>query len=432
MQLESNIATFNPEISDYACNVAIKNSIGTLILKSQQAQKQVDGDWFDFSSGSPQVFPELAKEVKAELSALIDSGEIDNYIGEYGAIAIDQAFEKELNEQMLKLGVDTSNQTFLATPGSMASIFYASNVFGGNKNSVKNKILMPQSPDFPDYPVMGLDETFYRSIHPEIYITRAHYFRYRYDLAEIDFSDISMVLLSRPCNPSGFILGNEELRGLVEKAKIENVVVAVDSAYSKPFPDLIFDDDSLELITGENVINIFSFSKAGLPGSRAGVVMGPKELINPLKIFQLNCCLTAPNLGQALAARLMSSNKLNEITQSVVKPFYRDRIHYAHKVIERNINDEVPYHLHEADGGMFVWLWLKDLPVTDMKLHELLHTKHTNVSPGSIFFYGLENKLDKHTHECIRISVTEDKDLLDKGLVAICETINELYSTREN
>lgn len=58
--------------------------------------------------------------------------------------------------------------------------------------------------------------------------------------------------------------------------------------------------------------------------------------------------------------------------------------------LEREMPGGVPWYLHAREGAMFGWLWLRDLPVTDVELYEKLKRERVIVVPGSFFFPGLE------------------------------------------
>jgi valine--pyruvate aminotransferase len=382
------------------------------------------------SSGAPPVFPEVAAVIKEELTALSHSKQATELLCQYGAVFADGDLQAQLCRRLGDVAPDLGAGNLLVTPGAMAAIFYASQVFAGKNRGQLKKILTPQAPEFPDYFSMGLPIECYKVPTPRVATTGEHSFRYELDIDGVSFDDVGMVLLSRPANPSGMVISDESLRALVSEAKAHDAVVVVDGAYGGPFPELLFNGHSAAPVIDDNVIHVMSFSKAGLAGCRVGLAIGPNEYINYLKTFQLNFCLTAPNLGQVLAARLLESGQLDRLTQSVIKPFYRERIEMVHGLIAEHCDPEIPYFLHELDGGMFVWLWLQDLPVDSADLCRRLHERGVFLAPGEMFFNGISDPGWSHQRECVRLSLVSPEDELRTGVQILCEILTELYRAR--
>lgn len=80
---------------------------------------------------------------------------------------------------------------------------------------------------------------------------------------------------------------------------------------------------------------------------------------------------------------------------------------------------------------MFLWLWLRDCPVTSQALYERLKARGVLVVPGHHFFPGLESGEDKnwrHKHECLRITYSQDDALVERGLAIIGEEVKKAYA----
>lgn len=413
-------------LSFYGEQVARDNAIGNLIFEIEKTKAQGKVN-IDLSSGNPQVFPEIKQLLKEEARSITDSDSFGDILCRYGGIFAD----KELLDRMIELyqgyGHNFNEHNFMVTPGGMSAIYYALNAYAGPNERGVRKVLFPQCPEFADYFGMGLSKDCYISVKPDIDIIDKHYFRYLVNYNDFDLEKFAVVLISRPCNPSGYVITDDDLKTLIKRAKEKNIIVVIDSAYSLPFPNLIH-KDKVRMILDDNVINVMSFSKAGFAGGRIGVAVSPSpELLRPLKIFQLNFCLTAPNLGQILAAKTLRMNKLQSIMESAVKPFYQQRIHLLQKTIAENVRKDIPYYFHIAEGGMFQWIWFKDLPISDFALYERLKSKGVYITPGCFFFSGVDKKTWKHTSECVRLSLTAPEADLVRGLKILCDTVNDEY-----
>ena len=75
---------------------------------------------------------------------------------------------------------------------------------------------------------------------------------------------------------------------------------------------------------------------------------------------------------------------------------------------------------------MFLWLWMRDLPITDKELYTRLKDRGVLVVPGSYFFPGLKDDW-RHKQECIRVTFTQDVDMVEKGIRIIGEEVRKAY-----
>jgi len=91
--------------------------------------------------------------------------------------------------------------------------------------------------------------------------------------------------------------------------------------------------------------------------------------------------------------------------------------------------DGTDFHIHKPEGAFFLWLWLRDLPITDAELYQRLKKRGVLVVPGHYFFPGLEEKW-RHRHECIRINYAQDKETVSKGLEIIAYEVKQAYKTK--
>src|SRR5690606_39661306 len=86
--------------------------------------------------------------------------------------------------------------------------------------------------------------------------------------------------ISRPTNPPGNVISDDELAQLDALAQTHEVPLIVDGAYGTPFPNILFVDGRPHW--NENTILVLSLSKLGLPGARTGIVIA-----NPIVIDEI-------------------------------------------------------------------------------------------------------------------------------------------------
>ncbi len=73
-------------------------------------------------------------------------------------------------------------------------------------------------------------------------------------------------------------------------------------------------------------------------------------------------------------------------------------------------------------------MWLKDLPIKDTTLYDVLKSQGVFITPGSIFFQGLNKEEEwNHKYECTRLSLTANEQDLRQGIKVLSTVINATY-----
>ncbi len=226
------------------------------------------------------------------------------------------------------------------------------------------------------------------------------------------------MLFSRPSNPTGNVLTDDEVRKIAALAASHTVPVFVDSAYAPPFPGLNFTE--MTPIFGQNIVHCTSLSKAGLPGERVGIALGDEQIIQTLEAFLTNLCLHSSRYGQAIAARAIRSGKLAQISEQVIRPHYQAKFAVLESTLDAAMPNDLPWFLHRGKGAIFAWLWLQDLPMSDGEFYQELKQAGVIVVPGRDFFPGLPAPW-QHTQECFRISLTATSTELSTAMQQLAE-----------
>lgn len=385
------------------------------------------GKWTNLSAGNPLILPEVEAMWREYTQTLLAGPDFGEVVGRYGAsqgyMPLIDAVVDWFNTHY-QWGITRRN--VLITPGSQALYFYAANCFGGyDAEGQLRKIVLPLSPDYTGYGGVTLTTESLHAYKPAIDIVAPHRFKYRPDFDQLHIDETTgAVLFSRPGNPTGNVLTDTEVQRIVDLAAAHNVPVLIDSAYALPFPNLVFTE--MTPVFGENVLHCMSLSKAGLPGERVGIAIGDERNIHALECFQANAAIHSSRYGQALAALAINSGELARLSETVIKPHYQHKAEILTAALDREMPDDVPWYLHKAEGAIFAWLWLKDLPISDKQLYQEIKKEHVIVVPGASFFPGL-NEDWPHKEQCLRISLTASEEELQAGAAAIARVVQRVY-----
>lgn len=388
-------------------------------------------EFINLSAGNPVIIPEVENLWRDYTKELLDSSDYGNVVCRYGSSqGYEPLIEAIIRDFNARYGLNLTEKNILITPGTQIIYFYASNAFGGYTNDGKlKKIVLPLSPDYTGYKNVSLTPAALIAYKPDLDIDENHHkFKYRPNFNHLSIDEnVGCVIFSRPCNPSGNILTEDEVHKITDLAAQFEIPVLIDSAYAPPFPALNYTE--MTPIFGENIIHCISLSKAGLPGERLGIAIGDESLIQTLESFQTNLCIHSSRYGQALAEKAISSGKLAELSTSVIRPHYQKKFKVLEAALTANMSKDLPWFLHRGEGAIFAWLWLKDLPITDWQLYQKLKEVSIIVVPGSTFFPGLEHEDWSHKEQCIRISLTATDQEIITGMERLAQVVKEVYNS---
>ena len=396
------------------------------IIETLQASK--GQEFINLSAGNPLILPEVEqmwRDCTVELLATSEYGEVVcRYGSSQGYGPLISAIAKDFNR---RYGLTLRDRNILITPGSQSLYFYAANAFGGYTTSGNLKhIVLPLCPDYTGYGGVSLVPEALIAYKPTLEIDPgAHKFKYRPDFSQLAITEnTGCAIFSRPCNPTGNVLTDDEVKKIAALAAPYDVPVFIDSAYAPPYPALNFTE--MTPVFGDNIIHCMSLSKAGLPGERIGIAIGDAQLIQVLESFQTNMCIHPSRYGQAIAARAIDSGALADIATQVIRPYYQSKFTVLETTLDQAMPKDLPWFLHRGEGAIFAWLWLQDLPITDWEFYQQLKQVGVIVVPGSSFFPGLrENWL--HKQQCLRISLTASDEEISTGMQRLAKVAEQVY-----
>lgn len=422
----------NPALSQIGTDMSRLTGVRAIMKDIIETLRAGAGQEFiNLSAGNPLILPEveqLWRDCTADLLASTEYGEVVcRYGASQGYQPLIDAVVKDFNQ---RYGLSLTDRNVLITPGSQSLYFYAANVFGGYTSSGSlKKIVLPLSPDYTGYGGVTLTPEALVAYKPALDIdASAHRFKYRPDFSQLEINEhTGCVIFSRPCNPTGNVLTQDEVKKIADLAAAFEVPVLIDSAYAPPFPALNFTD--MTPLFGGNILHCMSLSKAGLPGERIGIAIGDESLIQVLECFQTNLCIHSPRYGQAIAARAIRSGALADISTQIIRPFYRHKFQILETTLDRAMPD-VPWFLHRGEGAIFAWLWLNELPITDWEVYQQLKQVGVIVVPGSTFFPGLQEEW-AHKQQCLRISLTGSDREIEVAMQRLADVVGKIYSGKK-
>jgi len=376
--------------------------------------------------GNPASIPLIEERLTELMQSLLDQGKLidtlANYDGPKGKDTFTSAIAELFNELYdWKL---TSDNVML-TNGSQNAFFYLFNLLGGNfKGGKKKKILFPLAPEYIGYADASVAEDAFVAVKPKITELDNQMFKYNVDFDALKVTDeIGAICVSRPTNPTGNVLTNEEVNKLDLLAKANNIPLIIDNAYGTPFPNIIFED--VEPHYNDNTVLCLSLSKFGLPGARCGIVIANTHTIKAMTNLSGIMALSPGGIGPEIVLPLVKNKEIIELSDTVIKPFYKEKSVIAINLLRSKISSE-NFRIHKAEGALFLWLWFKDLPISSNELYKMLKNKGLIVVSGHYFFPGLDQDW-KHKNECLRLNYAQDSKVVERGIEILAETINELY-----
>ncbi|ASI97776.1 valine--pyruvate transaminase [Vibrio rotiferianus] len=376
--------------------------------------------------GNPAAIPAMLDYFRQASEEMLASGELVAALANYDGPQGKDAFVKALAQLFRETyGWDISEKNISLTNGSQSGFFYLFNLLAGQQpDGSHKKVLLPIAPEYIGYGDAGIDEDIFVSYHPEIELLDHGLFKYHVDFEQLKVDDsVAAICASRPTNPTGNVLTDEEVRKLDKLARENNIPLIIDNAYGLPFPNIIFED--VEPFWNENTILCMSLSKLGLPGVRCGIVIASEEITQALTNMNGIISLAPGSVGPALANHIIGKGDLLKLSSEVIKPFYKQKSQRAVELLQEAITDE-RFRIHKPEGAIFLWLWFDELPITTMELYQRLKARGVLIVPGEYFFIGQKDEWD-HAHQCLRMNYVQDDEMMQKGIAIIAEEVEKAY-----
>ncbi len=380
--------------------------------------------------GNPAAIPAMLDYFHQASAEMLSNGELiaalSNYDGPQGKDRFITALAALLKETY---GWEISEKNISLTNGSQSSFFYLFNLLAGEQpDGSHKKILLPLAPEYIGYGDAGIDDDLFISYRPEIEMLDDRLFKYHVDFNQLTVdSSIAAICASRPTNPTGNVLTEEEIHKLDQLARDNGIPLIIDNAYGVPFPNIIF--EQVEPFWNDNTILCMSLSKLGLPGVRCGIVIANETVTQALANMNGIISLAPGSVGPAIAQHMIDKGDLLRLSDEVVRPFYQQKSQTAVKLLQQAIPDP-RFRIHKPEGAIFLWLWFDELPISTMALYQRLKDRGVLVVPGEYFFIGQQQDWP-HAHQCLRMNYVQDDQEMQKGIQIIAEEVAKAYQQAE-
>lgn len=382
--------------------------------------------------GNPAAIPAVQMALRQRMLAMLDDEEsFERMVGNYSPPQGDVVFIRELAALLRReYGWPIGPEHIALTNGSQTAFFYLFNLFGGEyPDGTRKRILLPLAPEYIGYADVGMEEDLFVAHRPDIEHLDDRLFKYRVHFDGLTVGpDIGAICVSRPTNPTGNVLTDEEIEHLSALAKAADVPFIIDNAYGAPFPSILF--SAIRPVWDEHIVLCMSLSKLGLPGARTGIVIARPDIVQAMASLNAILSLAPGNTGAALALAWVRSGEIIRLSEDVIRPFYAAKARHAVAQVREAMGsgrDAVPCYVHKPEGAFFLWLWFPELPITAAELYERLKRRRVIVVPGHYFFPGLREDW-RHKHECLRVSYAQDESTVAAGIRIIAEEARRAYA----
>ena len=385
-------------------------------------------DMIFMGGGNPGRIPEAEAIFKARLeSVLADPQQLHSLMGIYQSPQGDKVFRERIASLLKKeFGWDLSERNIAISNGSQSAFFILYNMLAGTMaDGIHRSIHLPLAPEYIGYGDIGLTEHFFTATRPDIELMDDNLFKYYVDFSKLRVTDQTAALcVSRPTNPTGNVLTDEEVEHLDQIAQAADIPLIIDGAYGLPFPGILFNDAKPHW--NDNTILVLSLSKLGLPGVRTGIIVAREEIVQGYSNANTVVNLACGNLGPTIAGELFSTGEILTLSNTLIKSFYQQRAGQAVDWFRAELKD-LPYRIHSPEGAIFLWLWFADLPISSQELYERLKRRGVLIVPGHNFFPGMDSEW-RHQQECIRVSYAGEGDVVKQGIEIIAQEVVKAYS----
>ncbi len=419
--MELKLSTFGQKLCSHSGILELMDDLGQVMAGGRSALM--------LGGGNPAAIPAVQAVWRSRMQQLLEDGAafdamLCNYDPPQGRPAFIRALVTYLRQ---KFAWDIGPENIAITNGSQTAFFCLFNMLAGEfEDGRRKRVLVPLSPEYIGYADQGHLADLFRSEKPAIEIIGDHEFKYHVDFDHITIDEsTAAITVSRPTNPTGNVITNDELQRLSAMAKDRNVPMLIDNAYGAPFPRILFTETTP--FWDDHIVLSMSLSKLGLPGARTGIIVAAPEIIRAVSGINAITGLATGNIGPEIVTPLIESGQIDELCDREITPFYAERARQAREWFFDALNPDLPVYLHVCEGALFLWVWCKDLPITSRELYARLGKRGVVVVSGHYFFFGLDEAWP-HQHECLRLNYSQSPSDVKRGLAIVAEEIECAYT----
>jgi aspartate aminotransferase len=224
------------------------------------------------------------------------------------------------------------------------------------------------------------------------------------------------IILNTPSNPSGAVMGADDLYAIVRLAHSKGIYVMLDECY-------VYLTFAGEIISGascteckEHILVLGSLSKTyAMTGWRAGFALGPKQIIAAMSKLQSQSTSNTASMVQraSIAALTQSQECVSEMRADYIK--LRDRVLEGFKTIP-GLTCTVPQGAFYVYPNISAFIGKGGIKSASDLAAKLLSEAHVVTVPGEAF----------GTPDHIRLSYAVSGDVIDKGVLRMREFFAKL------
>jgi len=415
-QVTMNLSDFGKRFSGYS---------GITHLMDDLAEGLAQPGVVMLGGGNPAEIPGVMSVFEDVIEKLHKSGKLVASLANYDAPQGKTVFLETLAEFFQhQYGWQISSKNIALTHGSQSAFFILFNSLAGKSASMRKRVLIPLVPEYIGYCDVGIEDDLITSQEARISLLEDGFFKYQVDFENLQVDEsVGLVCVSRPTNPSGNVLTDDECRQLDQITSRHGVPLLIDSAYGTPFPNIIF--SKVNPFWNENCIVCMSLSKLGLPGARTGIVIANEDVIRYFSNMTAITSLAPAGIGAEIVNQLITDNALLPLCNDLIQPFYKRRCELALVLLRAAIGDS-RLHIHKPEGSMFLWLWFEGLSIGTSELYRRLKKKGLLVVPGKYFFPG-QVKTSDHAESCVRMNYVQSEQELAKGIEILAQELKACW-----
>ena len=200
-----------------------------------------------------------------------------------------------------------------------------------------------------------------------------------------------MLILNSPCNPTGAVYTQQELRDIAEVAARHDLLVVSDEIYDQ----FCYDDEFVSMASVyEKTLLMRGFSKSyAMTGWRIGWCTGPKPIIEKMTTLQQYSFVCAPSMAQAAAVGAF------DVDMSASIDAYRTK----RNMVVDALGDK--FGFVKPQGAFYAFVPAPGGDATAFVTRAI--EKNVLVIPGNVF---------SRKDDCFRLAYTVDDEKLAKGL----------------
>ena len=414
------------KLTQFVQRFSKKTGIGELMedmgraMAGQESMRMLGG-------GNPAHIPEINAIWRKRTREILENGtEFESALVNYDTPQGKHAFLESLAELInSEFQWNLTADNIAITNGSQTAFFILFNMLSGRTEDGRmHRIMFPLCPEYIGYADQTLEQDACVSTPAAITETETKYFKYHVDFNSLNLDDsIAALCVSRPTNPTGNVLTDNEIIHLAELTNQKGIPFIIDNAYGAPFPNIIFRD--VKMYWDSHVILGMSLSKLGLPSVRIGIVIASEEIIESLAACNAVISLSNGSFGQVLVKPLVDSGDILTLSKNIIQSFYKQQCGLAVQAIQEAFGNDFPWRIHEPEGAIFLWIWFPGLPISSRELYERLKKRGVLVVSGHYFFYGLDKDWP-HAHECLRLSYAQDMTKFREAVAIIADEVRGL------